>query len=603
MDNKNKKSEIFIYIIIFIFVLIFGNYKKSEVKLILKYNSSTIGIGQIFYDDGKGFSEIKSIKYDVKEGMNTKIIALPNIKITNLRLDPIEKKDVNININEILLLDHQKLIKLEIANLGGVVRLNEQSNLEFKTLTTDPIFILKNINISSDLSINYFLIIAYSILFMSLYKYRKYLFEKKKIFLVFILIFLLNLLRSPDAILNPIIYTEDGPWISNIMKKGLFDTLLNARRDYFVMGNIILLYISYILNKISLSGLEKLPFYISTISYLFYSIAYTYIWFCLDKIIKNIYVKSILLFTMILIPFGTSFNELMGRISNIGYIIPVLVLLSIVSYENNIEKKGIYIFGIIGVLTNPISFIYLGIYFIYRFVKVKNREYLKEVLSFWLLKLISLITFVSIVYRYSIVGNTATLTSEKILKESIIELILARSLFYPFIFSIYTKLTDTYIVSIFVLFIVFTIFIFKKSNEKSKLVILQIGLGWLIYTFMALIMRPGLTNYIKGYSNTFPDRYFYAQNILAIILILIVLDKGLEILSLKIIAKTLLLGISFIYIFNFFNLIEFNNPKMLFGKETFEESFYKNLSFEEKIIRVPIVPKNWIMEIPIDEIE
>ena len=68
-------------------------------------------------------------------------------------------------------------------------------------------------------------------------------------FILFLLGLFIVFLRSAYNIIVPSIYAEDGSWTSLFIQKGLLYTLLHARPDYFVSGNILGLYTAYILNK------------------------------------------------------------------------------------------------------------------------------------------------------------------------------------------------------------------------------------------------------------------------------------------------------------------------------------------------------------------
>ena len=70
-------------------------------------------------------------------------------------------------------------------------------------------------------------------------------FEQPFFFLVLLGIgVMVLLLRNPDPLLNPVIYTEDGTWIGLALTKGWWYAFQNAKAGYFVWGNLILLWAS-----------------------------------------------------------------------------------------------------------------------------------------------------------------------------------------------------------------------------------------------------------------------------------------------------------------------------------------------------------------------
>ncbi len=50
--------------------------------------------------------------------------------------------------------------------------------------------------------------------------------------------------RSPDALLDPILYAEDGTWAAFLYWEGAWAGYTSARPDYLVVGNIVLMHLS-----------------------------------------------------------------------------------------------------------------------------------------------------------------------------------------------------------------------------------------------------------------------------------------------------------------------------------------------------------------------
>ena len=96
-------------------------------------------------------------------------------------------------------------------------------------------------------------------------------------FLLAIAVFVLSIfnfvIRNLDAFNFPILYAEDGVWVGKILINGFWDTALNARSEFPVLGLVLLQKISLVINALIYSGnLFKLPIIIGVVSAAFLSI-------------------------------------------------------------------------------------------------------------------------------------------------------------------------------------------------------------------------------------------------------------------------------------------------------------------------------------------
>ena len=78
--------------------------------------------------------------------------------------------------------------------------------------------------------------------------------DSRRRLLTFVLLWIVGtlvlLLRNPDPLLHPVLYAEDGPWMGALLSGGFADLLLHARGDYFVWGNVLLLYLALGINHL-----------------------------------------------------------------------------------------------------------------------------------------------------------------------------------------------------------------------------------------------------------------------------------------------------------------------------------------------------------------
>lgn len=77
--------------------------------------------------------------------------------------------------------------------------------------------------------------------------------------------------RSPDAVLSPILYTEDALWLGIAIEDGWAFTFMEAKAQYFVWGNLLLLWLASSASSLVCgSALRCAPEMIALTSYAYY---------------------------------------------------------------------------------------------------------------------------------------------------------------------------------------------------------------------------------------------------------------------------------------------------------------------------------------------
>ena len=616
INNRNFKSVILYSILSILTISIFNLRYSSDTSMYINMKSDKDGILQIFYDDGSGFSEKNSISVNVNKSdtYNLYKIDIPEGEYIDFRLDPIDKEDSNIYINKIFLINNNDNIDIfnNLNKVNGISILDKGHDMiHIHTDSNDPIISISNLKLKSNISLYFnFKLVFFEIILIFIFYYL-YKINNKKVYitLLFILsVFLLFMFRNIDPFINPIIYTEDGKWIDEIINNGFFSTLWNARSDYFVFGNIILLYIAYILNFIFFGyNLSYLPHFISFISYLFYSVCISYIYFSLFNTIKNKLSRILLLTLLICIPLGDSSSEIFGKISNIGYIIPVILTLSILNFEYNIiNYKIFFIITFFAITTNPVcypimySYIFIKILLFHKYKKLNFNN--TDLVKIFIIFLFCLFFTIIIAYRYLNFESSVPLHNDKIIYKNLLEGIFARSIFYPFIFPIYNYMNDITIIILSVLLFCVSFFTIIEMTKKERIYVLSVGFTLIIYILLSFIMRPGLTSWISEYKATFPDRYFLGQNILAIIYITFIVDFILiYLVKFKLFSKLFIVFMLSTYISNIGYIFEFNSPRLLIKtdltfKEQMTQCYMDNMNL--KNYNIPIYFEGWNMNLP-----
>lgn len=326
----------------------------------------------------------------------------------------------------------------------------------------------------------------------------------------------------------------------------------------------------------------------------------------MDKYIINRRLLKLFYILLILIPLGDTSNEILGRISNIGYIIPVFYIFSILEYEFKRMNKNVFLIITLScILTNPlcIPLICLDIFFkgMFKLKEGRNKffDYIKE--NIYIILSIVSVSLI-IIYRYKTGVAGGGVLNEGFQFHALIEGIIARGIYFPFVFSHYNLLNDKISILLGIAYLVGIFMVLKKSS--NRVVFLKITLTLFIYLGFTYLMRPGLTNWINGYKGTFPDRYFWSQNILSLIVIFMIFDFICS--KTRNIQNIIIIMTMTMYVSNLSELIEFSNPRMkirtgnLFKEEVIYQ--YDNNS-ELKDYTIPLYFDGWNMMLPSKYIE
>lgn len=369
-------------------------------------------------------------------------------------------------------------------------------------------------------------------------RYRiEYKFKDKcnNIMLLMILVligFIFFTLRNISYITYPIIYAEDATYITNILQKGILQTMFSTRSgntaDFTNVGSYLLLWISLKLSELFFSfNLNYLPIIVGVVSNLFYSVVAVMLYLIFEK--KRKILGILFYWLVLLMPVANTGTEVFGRVLNHVFIWPVIVIAVLWhQYESrNIASKQKCWAGMICILAGisfPVSFVPLGVYLGlvgYESVRAKNVG-----LSVKANGLIIVALVVGLIMLPIMMGSQGGAIGLSLNTKSLIEFIVARHFLYPFVYLFYTYLTDACVLSLFIIYCI--IIVYALLCERKKYGVFN------AYTFLAIsvfavilssaIMRITMTTYFYDYETTFPDRYYYACNLLSAILLVYAID-------------------------------------------------------------------------------
>lgn len=171
--------------------------------------------------------------------------------------------------------------------------------------------------------------------------------------------------RNMDPLIQPAMYTEDGAWLGMAMSKGWMYTFQNAKSGYFVFGNLLFLWLSSFSSLLFCNDkLVCLPQSIAIWSYIFFTGTATFSIYATRHIFP-VKIRFLIFLLIILIPLGDSVNEIIGRISNIGYFAVFWSVLLVYTKATRLDSRTVTIGTGVGLIiaaaTNPVCYILIPI--------------------------------------------------------------------------------------------------------------------------------------------------------------------------------------------------------------------------------------------------
>ena len=447
---------------------------------------------------------------------------------------------------------------------------------------------------------------------------------KYKINRNYIILFLLGIIilfaRSAYNFIIPSMYTEDGVWISDIINNGFFHTLVNAKGSYFVFGNIILLEVSNFLNFIfNGKNLNYLPVFVSLVQYIFMVLCSLIAVKCMEKEL-NKYLKFVLYLLILLVPLGFSGFEILGKISNTGYLFyflaSCLLYYRLFRKEELSKYKNLVIDFILLICcgTNPGCYVLVGVSFIIDILmqyKFNKRNSFIETIEVYLSKLYNQLWIIlgvlcSFMLFYNLVKFD--LSSNGVIGNvnysNTIEFF-ARALLFYFVYPIYTFLNDKLVLILFLVCFIVIVMAYKKGKGLEKIKLSFLLFSAVFYSLMTFFSRTTLTSHLNNYTTSWVDRYYYGINITTLLPIMYIISlflkkqrfqKNIGYISLIILILCPLLSISYLFQYD-------DAQTTVVHKIKFSDRI-KNIELNDSISNyiVPIDFEGWTMNLPYDYI-
>lgn len=356
--------------------------------------------------------------------------------------------------------------------------------------------------------------------------------KRAEYLLLFVLGMMLLFLRSTYNLTIPSVYAEDGAWMSEIICGGAFRTAFFVRPDYPVLGNVLLLQLALWVNEL-LFGLDIscYPLVVAAIQYAFYSMAALLpVMLMKDELPK--WMTRAFWLSMLLLPMGESQPEILGKISNTGYLFYFIAFCLVYHRVFHRERLSVAKLTTIDALlficcgTHEGCYLLVGLgFFLNVWLEMRGMERsagLGDKVKTWLGRAHNRMWIVLGVCccalacfdLFVLTGAQDYQGMEKPGKE-IVEF-LVREFLFSFIWPVYSRLNTGSALLLLCAAVAVLIYTFAVSDSRQRMGLACCVTATLLYGLITLIGRGGmLLQYCKNFTGSFPDRYYYGCNVMA----------------------------------------------------------------------------------------
>jgi hypothetical protein len=347
-------------------------------------------------------------------------------------------------------------------------------------------------------------------------------------------------LRNFHALLVPTLYTEDGVWMAKLFHQGFWHTLVHAKggeTPYFVFLNILLLQVAKVLNACACGeSLAHLPRFVAGVSMLFYAVlAASPVWLLRPFLGR---VARILLWALVIfMPLGDSSFEVLGRLSNIGYGV-LFLCFCLLAWRRTADHRrlGRIVAADVGVFlcttTNPLCYPVVIGDLIQRgweawragaspVAVLRRSGAARSGLT------LAVATVVAAAGMQMLEASPNPFLKESLRAGELLESIVARSLLFPFVFPVYTRLNDALTVAVSVAMAGLGWWLTCGAARERRLLVAAGTIG-LYAAVVTVVVRPGLTHVLDGYSTTMFDRYYYGTSLFTVVAACAAISAGLR---------------------------------------------------------------------------
>ena len=345
--------------------------------------------------------------------------------------------------------------------------------------------------------------------------------------------------RATPAYLRGSFYVEGGMWWEQVRDKGLIDALLHSRGDYLTVGNILVIQVADALQRAFFPATSA-PALQITLSCVYAAVIFTHA-FGVIRRYHGAWWAVAGVASMLLLPELGADAVIFGEASNIGYFSALTTVFVIYdAWQRPWTRLGSVIGAawlLLHMFTSPMAAALVvilggarvGVYFLRRFWRLEALDSLGTLLGRWVLPVL-----VGAAYSFWVSQHPSYNSSYRdLLREVWVEKLLARQLLYPLIVGAYTHFNNTLALALGLPLLGALAawgWISKNAWKGGLDSAARWSAAWL--PALAMAAMGGATFFSRqfilrlwgfGYQSTEPDRYYYAQNALMAVFLVITL--------------------------------------------------------------------------------
>ena len=336
--------------------------------------------------------------------------------------------------------------------------------------------------------------------------------------------------RAPVAYVAPLLFAEDRAWSSKLVTDGFWQTAFHAREDYCILGNTLLVWAGMQACTWLCDGdVFALPRCLSVTAYACVGAAMSLPILLLRRQLPPILLATAWLLACFL-PLGIHSDswsgfEVLGRVANVGYVFLFAAFVLVWHRNANVRTgreavpvdAGLYLCA----ATNPFCLAMLpatGWPYARRFLRERTpltaivRE--PSFVSLCVLAVACLLAMGMPKPRSPHFEEP----SPPVAFDGAVEMSLARGLLYPVVWPVYGQLTTPRTLAAAATLAVALVCLGQRRHRP-----LYAGALAVIALVSAVLVacRGELAFFLHDYDSTFPDRYFYGHNLVAMLVLVV----------------------------------------------------------------------------------
>lgn len=330
--------------------------------------------------------------------------------------------------------------------------------------------------------------------------------------------------RAPAAYVSPLLFAEDWHWTSMIATRGLVDTAFHARGDYAILGNAVLIGLGMTFADWFAGDALATPRCLAVVSYVFFAAAFALPVLLLRRQLGAVFCWAawLLACTMPLGVESWSGFEILGRAVNAGFVFLFIAFVLLWHRATTVrtfaQALPVDAALLVCTATNP-----LCIPMLVAAAWPAARRWLVDRVPAAALGREGAFVSLCLLALACVAVNGLPTASRPNLEASppasfagAIEMGVARGLLYPLVWPIYRDLSTWSTLALAAGLLVIAWHWGRRGDRP--LVVGGIATVAMVSAVLAL-KRGELATYLDGYTHTSPDRYFYAQNLVAMLLV------------------------------------------------------------------------------------